>query len=224
LVCTFTNVAVDNLLEAFVKAGLKPLRVGFNAFQQQSLKEYSLEAQLLSHPLQSLYQETMEAFKELGIVIEELASKIEEAIQVDNAQMKRRVTNMCGALVTKQKRQFRLKCKIYGLEQEMLHDVVKSADVVSFLIVNFVHLRVLDGLGSCEPDGRFLEYRGLFIPASQVCTTCIKSATTALNVCDFPILFIDEASMSTEPATLIPIMKGVSRFLLNTFWVAAELM
>ena len=30
---------------------------------------------------------------------------------------------------------------------------------------------------------------------------------------DFPIVFIDEASMSTEPASLIPLMKGVRIFL-----------
>lgn len=30
---------------------------------------------------------------------------------------------------------------------------------------------------------------------------------------DFPIVFLDEASMSTEPASLIPLMKGVSSFL-----------
>ena len=27
---------------------------------------------------------------------------------------------------------------------------------------------------------------------------------------DFPVVFLDEASMSTEPASLIPLMKGVS--------------
>lgn len=45
----------------------------------------------------------------------------------------------------------------------------------------------------------------------QICTTCITSAARALDVIDFPVVFLDEASMSTEPATLIPIMKGVRR-------------
>lgn len=44
---------------------------------------------------------------------------------------------------------------------------------------------------------------------AQICTTCITAACSALNVVDFPVVFLDEASMSTEPASLIPIMKGV---------------
>lgn len=44
--------------------------------------------------------------------------------------------------------------------------------------------------------------------ADAICTTCITSACMALNVTDFPVVFLDEASMSTEPASLIPIMKG----------------
>ena len=44
----------------------------------------------------------------------------------------------------------------------------------------------------------------------QICTTCITAATAALDVTDFPVVFLDEANMSTEPASLIPLMKGVS--------------
>ncbi|KZO91754.1 P-loop containing nucleoside triphosphate hydrolase protein [Calocera viscosa TUFC12733] len=44
--------------------------------------------------------------------------------------------------------------------------------------------------------------------ADVICTTCLTSATSTLNVIDFPVVFLDEASMSTEPASLIPLMKG----------------
>ncbi|KAF9047007.1 AAA domain-containing protein [Rhodocollybia butyracea] len=44
--------------------------------------------------------------------------------------------------------------------------------------------------------------------ADVICTTCITSASAALNIVDFPVVFLDEASMSTEPASLIPLMKG----------------
>ncbi|KZT59581.1 P-loop containing nucleoside triphosphate hydrolase protein [Calocera cornea HHB12733] len=44
--------------------------------------------------------------------------------------------------------------------------------------------------------------------ADVICTTCLTSAVSALNVVDFPVVFLDEASMCTEPASLIPLMKG----------------
>ncbi|KAG5219491.1 P-loop containing nucleoside triphosphate hydrolase protein [Salix suchowensis] len=50
--------------------------------------------------------------------------------------------------------------------------------------------------------------RDVLRQADVVCTTCVSSACVALKVMDFPVVFLDEASMSTEPAALIPLMKG----------------
>jgi superfamily I DNA and/or RNA helicase len=36
-----------------------------------------------------------------------------------------------------------------------------------------------------------------------------------LEVFDFPVVFFDEASMATEPSSLIPLTKGVSSFQLS---------
>ncbi|KAF7759732.1 hypothetical protein Agabi119p4_11427 [Agaricus bisporus var. burnettii] len=175
LVCTYTNVAVDNLLEGFAKAGLKPLRVGFGSRIRASLQEYSLDHLLLKHPLQPLLLETIalldkmeEEIGQLGALIRDTLKKIEG--KTPSAAMEQRVRNMSQAMGMKDRRRNELRAKKYGLQQEMLHDIVKSADVV--------------------------------------CSTCITSASSALNVADFPVVFVDEASMSTEPATLIPIMKG----------------
>lgn len=49
----------------------------------------------------------------------------------------------------------------------------------------------------------------------KICTTCLSAASTfILRYIDFPMVFLDEASMATEPLSLIPLMKGVSRLLL----------
>ncbi|KAF9451330.1 P-loop containing nucleoside triphosphate hydrolase protein [Macrolepiota fuliginosa MF-IS2] len=175
LVCTYTNVAVDNLVEGFVKAGLKPLRAGFGSLIRASLKDYSLDYLLTKHPLQPLCLETTALLENLEDEISQLSSRLSETIKKleqgsTSSALKQRAENMYKAMAMKDRQQNQLKGKIYGLQQEMLHDIVKSADVV--------------------------------------CTTCISSASTALNVSDFPVVFVDEASMSTEPATLIPIMKG----------------
>ncbi|KXN83989.1 hypothetical protein AN958_00636, partial [Leucoagaricus sp. SymC.cos] len=175
MVCTYTNVAVDNLVEGFVKAGLKPLRVGFGSRIRRSLKDYSLDYLLSQHPLQPLCLETTVALDRLESEISDLTSQLSATlrkIEAGNTSkiLKQRAENMYRAMAMKDRQQNQLKGKIFGLQQEMLHDIVKSADVV--------------------------------------CTTCITSASNALNVSDFPVVFIDEASMSTEPASLIPIMKG----------------
>jgi hypothetical protein len=73
----------------------------------------------------------------------------------------------------------------------------------------------------CVGADMILEPELIGIFRKQICTTCITSACSSLNVIDFPVVFIDEASMSTEPATLIPIMKGVSKPLsLKIVWAA----
>ncbi len=41
-----------------------------------------------------------------------------------------------------------------------------------------------------------------------VCATCISSMASMLSVVDFPVVFLDEASMATEPASLMPLVKG----------------
>jgi len=44
--------------------------------------------------------------------------------------------------------------------------------------------------------------------ADVICSTCIGSASALLKTVDFPIVFHDEGGMSTEPQSLIPLMKG----------------
>ena len=45
----------------------------------------------------------------------------------------------------------------------------------------------------------------------QICTTCLSAASSyILKNIDFPMVFLDEASMATEPLSLVPLIKGVS--------------
>ncbi|KAH8831193.1 P-loop containing nucleoside triphosphate hydrolase protein [Flagelloscypha sp. PMI_526] len=106
LVCTYTNVAVDNLVEGFVKAGLNPVRVGSVSQRQEGNGQAGKD--------DSEYAEVNRDAREVEIQVARMSS----------------------------------------------------------------------------------------------CTTCITSASVDLKIIDFPVVFLDEASMSTEPASLIPIMKG----------------
>jgi hypothetical protein len=64
LVCTYTNVAVDNLVEGFVKAGLQPLRIGPDGRVKDGLLPFSLQGRLKSHPLHPNFLEVQQRARE----------------------------------------------------------------------------------------------------------------------------------------------------------------
>lgn len=81
----------------------------------------------------------------------------------------------------------------YVLRQKITRDILMRADVASTI------------------TAFFLPSLGLIPKIVKICTTCISSASFELNAIDFPVVFLDEATMSTEPVSLIPLMKGVRR-------------
>jgi DNA polymerase III delta prime subunit len=254
LLCTYTNVAVDNLVDGFVRHGssgndktkakpLKALRIGSIGKVRPSLEPYTLEAQLAIHPrapdlakVQERIAQTTKQRKELWERIKEIRSKLGDAHIVRNSQalrakafsamesthnseihgqgvpfstppgqgvvqkspakgLARRLEAMEIHEIQLEWQETAQRKRSYAMYMEMLNDIVNSADVVSALF--------------CLWSFRYHSISVLL----QICTTCITSASSSLNVIDFPIVFIDEASMSTEPASLIPLMKGVSLLL-----------
>ncbi|KAI0728353.1 P-loop containing nucleoside triphosphate hydrolase protein [Irpex lacteus] len=181
LFCTFTNGAVDNVIEGLVAASLRPLRVGTSSKIKEDLSEYILEEQIENHHYRSptlkkfrdQAMHTLAEIKKLNQLIRELKEKIDDAGGEGSAMYKRlrpRLENMEFEVAQLGRLESVQRGRAYKLYMEILEDVVKCADVV--------------------------------------CTTCISSASRALDGIDCPIVLIDEASMSTEPATLVPLMKG----------------
>lgn len=84
----------------------------------------------------------------------------------------------------------RLRSKVGALKKDMEYDIFREADVVSI-----------------QPHCAFIYCNSSYL---QVCTTCLSAGSLTMNAMDFPVVFLDEASMSTEPASLIPLMRGVS--------------
>lgn len=187
LVCTYTNVAVDNLVEGFAAAGVKPLRVGFGAKIKSSLHEYTLDAKLEAHPFKVKVEQLLKDQEN----VEKKLGALEDKIVAAEKSSSEKLGRMRTAFTVLERQLLALRAKLYALHQEMLNDITAAADVVS------------------DPLSAPL-YLGLMTPW-QICTTCITSASAALNILDFPVVFLDEASMSTEPASLIPLMRGVSR-------------
>ncbi|KAF8621479.1 hypothetical protein AX15_007769 [Amanita polypyramis BW_CC] len=172
LVCTYTNVAVNNLVEGLVTTGLKPLRVGFGESVGPSLVEHTLDYQVANHRLQKvltpIVKEVMKLEERINDQSMRVSSALSDAIREPKAQ--KTYERMQAKLASLERQISAVRARKYAFEQEMLQDIVRKADVI--------------------------------------CTTCVTSACAALNVIDFPVVFLDEASMSTEPASMIPLTKG----------------
>ncbi|KAL1743074.1 P-loop containing nucleoside triphosphate hydrolase protein [Schizophyllum fasciatum] len=174
MICTYTNVAVDNLVEGLVNAGLKPLRVGFGGKVQAELMEHTMDYKLSQHPARPAIDAAQEERQKLATQLTELKfSMQEDKLKTEHSvskSLKTRVQRKQTAIFAKQRALQALTSKIFRMEQQVLREILDAADVV--------------------------------------CTTCMSAASAVLNVADFPVVFIDEASMSTEPASLVPLMKG----------------
>lgn len=167
LVCTFTNVAVDNLVEGFAAKGLKPLRVSFSGKARASITEHTLDHKVNGHELKKPLDKIEADLARLLVGVADLKKTLRD-VQPETAKYNK----LLSRVIAMERREKALSSKGYVMKQMMLKDIVDNADVI--------------------------------------CTTCITSACGALRVTDFPVVFVDEASMSTEPASLIPLMKGVS--------------
>lgn len=226
MLCTYTNVAVDNLVEGFLENSpdsmskhppLKPLRIGSLGKVRPSLEPHTLEARMAAHPLapqleivKGLLDGVVKRRKELGQTIKELRTKLgmapvalkpdhnvhsrDQAVHGRARGLQGRLEAMEADALTLETRDMAYRRRLYAMRMEMITDVVKGSDVVSGFVL-------------------FVLSAALMTFSCQICTTCISSASSALSVVDFPVVFIDEASMSTEPASLIPLMKGVSEAL-----------
>ena len=179
-----------------MNAGVRALRVGFGGSIKESLRPYSLDTKLEEHRLQKTLKAQVKEKDNLQAKMDDLEARLrdvqEKISSTSTGRLVEKEQNMKMALVSMQKRFAVTKVKVFSIQQEMLRDVVNAADAVCisfFFLLKVIYL--------------------VWTSFDQICTTCITSACMALNVTDFPVVFLDEASMSTEPASLIPIMKGV---------------
>jgi hypothetical protein len=122
-------MALDHIVEGLVGRGLKPLRVGLDAKVQPALKDYSLEAYLGRHPrrndLERLVSEEMR--------LQEKARLLEKSIG-EKSNKPSRLASLRTTLANVDRQFWAIKAKVFKLRQEMITDVLKQADVVSWLV------------------------------------------------------------------------------------------
>jgi len=125
LVCTYTNVAVDNLVEGLANRGLRPLRVGYTAKIRGDVRPWSLEKRIEEHALKPRYdklQAEIDQLRKAMIDITEKIPKIESIYQI--TKLKAVHSNMDADLSRKLGRK-------WILYMIMTRDIVENSDAVS---------------------------------------------------------------------------------------------
>ena len=153
LLAAHTNVAVDNLAEGCVRAGLRVVRAGSSTAARDSIIPHTYEAQCQRHACYASLQEAEKALRDVQAKRDAVSISLDtsDAVRQQWQRLKRRATQLTA------------KCHV--LRRRIQADVLHHADVV--------------------------------------CTTAIAAGSNQLSAIDFPIVFLDESSMATEPIALI---------------------
>lgn len=164
LLAAHTNVAVDNLAEGCLRAGLSVVRAGTSTAARAALQEHTLEAHTMRHPRFPLLQASEAHLRSSQKKRDTLLDVLEDMTRTRDHPAAR------DELADTKARIRALVRRCFALRQAIQADVLHRADVV--------------------------------------CTTAIAAGSSQLASIDFPIVFLDESSMATEPIALIPLMKG----------------
>ena len=127
MVCTYTNVAVDNLVEGFVKAGLDPVRIGYGQIKS-GLREHLFEFKLEQHPLYLKYKVTLENLESLEKDLKQTNARIfERQKQGGSSGELSRLKSHRDAACAKRSR---LDSEKLALYRQMQTEILANADVV----------------------------------------------------------------------------------------------
>ncbi|KAI0030729.1 AAA domain-containing protein [Vararia minispora EC-137] len=134
LVCTYTNVAVDNLVEGFSQAGLNPVRVGSEGMIRETLQRHSLQAQLSVHPdikqldvLSADLAKTEKRLNDSRMRINKLRDSIHDSQSVRALQT---LDNMKSSAFKLERQVGAISGKMSALKAKMIKDIFLEADVV----------------------------------------------------------------------------------------------
>jgi hypothetical protein len=137
VICTYTNVAVDHLVEGLAQAGLKPLRFGSVQRVSSALLEHTFEHKIQAHPLSPVHERALAEVKRCTEGILSHARGIKElAKDLSPAAIKKHTAHLRSRAQI-ERRQQSLKKKAYAIRMEMVKDVLDGADVVGHIIIIF---------------------------------------------------------------------------------------
>lgn len=200
MLAAHTNVAVDNLADGCIKAGLKVVRIGPSARARAGIDQYTLDAYFLRHSAKPR--------------LDQIKSRLDTLDRLKSDYEMGRMSGS-GSSATPSTR-YELE-EGEGLEPQSWEDVMadreeeREAAQSQGGIASEEYEAIKKRLNRLKATYFFLRasIRGEILNAADViCGSAIAAGSPELDMIDLPVVFFDEASMATEPVSLVPLMKG----------------
>ena len=186
-----SNVAVDNLVERLVNSGTEVLRLGHPIRVTPLLRKHTLDYKILEHPD---YKKAEELREEAQDLLDQ-----QDDYQHPGNSLRR---GMSDDLIKKkaQKNQGGRGVKPAIIKE--MAEWIKLQEKIN---------DIFDKIDRLEQNA----VKELIDSAEVICTTNSTAGSELLDDYSFDLVVIDEATQSTEPASLIPFVKGEKNVLIG---------
>jgi predicted DNA helicase len=184
LVTAPSNTAVDNILEKLQVLEIPSTRIGNPIRMDENLLNLSLDVQLQDHPD---YQQANGIWNKIQVL-----KKEQEDYVPASGQNRRGLSDSKIIQLASSKKPYR------GIQSAKLRKMAKWIKIQQEINRNFEEAQTL--------QSRAIE--SILEKSAVICTTNSSSGSELLKDIIFDVVCIDEATQSTEPETLIPLVKG----------------
>ncbi|KAJ1602537.1 hypothetical protein NDA14_006412 [Ustilago hordei] len=201
MLAAHTNVAVDNLADGCIKAGLRVVRIGPSARARAGIDQYTLDAYFLRHPAKARLDQikrrldTLDRLKSdyemgrmSGSASSKVANRLYESVGADGEAVAQSWKDVMAG-----RKEERDATQSQAGAASVEYEAVKKQ--LNRLKATYFFLRA-------SIRGEILNH------ADVICGSAIAAGSPELDMIDLPVVFFDEASMATEPVSLVPLMKG----------------
>jgi len=184
LVTAPSNTAVDNILEKLQALEIPSTRIGNPIRMDENLLNLSLDVQLQDHPD---YQQANGIWNKIQVL-----KKEQEYYIPASGQNRRGLSDNKIIQLASSKKPYR------GIQSAKLRKMAKWIKIQQEINRNFEEAQVL--------QAKAIE--SILEKSSVICSTNSSAGSDLLKDIIFDIVCIDEATQSTEPEALIPLVKG----------------
>jgi predicted DNA helicase len=184
LVTAPSNTAVDNILEKLNILEVPATRIGNPIRMDENLLNLSLDVQLQDHPD---YQQANSIWNKIQILKKEQEEYVPATGQNRRGLSDHKIIQLAGA-----KKPYR------GIHSAKLRKMAKWIKIQQDINKNYEEAQTLQQ-GAIE---------SILEKSPVICTTNSSAGSDLLKDIIFNIVCIDEATQSTEPESLIPLVKG----------------